>query len=370
MKVAILHPWFITRGGSEKVVDVFAEMYPEADIYTLFLDPEQLGPVLKNRRVIPTMLNSIPFAAKKLHRHLMPLYPWAIESLDLREYDLLISSCGPAVMGAAIREDAVHISYFHSPQRSWWDLYPEHQHQLKGSFRHIFTFGATWVRVWEFSATQRVDHVISNSRYIAARVHKYFRRESTVIHPPVNVNCLSVSAKRGDYYLTLGRLEKPKRVDLLIEACNRLGRRLLIVGTGKEEASLKALAGATIEFLGYVPDSAVPDLYAKARAFLFASLEDFGIAPIEAQGYGLPVIAYGRGGSLETVRVNDPQGLPDTGIFFQEQSVESLVDAIRRFEDSEGQFSSAAIQEHALQFDTPRFVEKFSDFVQIALSQS
>jgi glycosyltransferase involved in cell wall biosynthesis len=328
LKVAILHPWFLTRGGSEKVVDVLAGMYPEADIYTLFLDPEQLSPVLRGRRVIPTMLNRIPFASSKLHRHLMPLYPWAIESLDLRDYDLVISSCGPAMMGAAIREDATHISYCHTPQRSWWDLYPEHQHRQRGVFRHMFTFGATWVRAWEFAAMQRVDHVVSNSNYIAARVHKYFRRESTVIHPPVTVNAQPVSPQRGDYYLTLGRLEKQKRVDLLIQACNTLGRRLLVAGTGKEEAYLKSLAGPTIEFLGYVPDSALPALYGNARAFLFAALEDFGIAPIEAQGYGLPVIAYGRGGSLETVRVNDPLGRPDTGIFFFDQNAAAVVDAI------------------------------------------
>lgn len=367
LKVAILHPWFLMRGGGEKVVDVLAGMYPEADIYTLFVNPEKLSPILKERRIIPTMLNRIPLASSKLHRHLMPLYPWAIESLDLRNYDLVISSCGPAMMGAAIREDATHICYCHTPQRSWWDLYPEHQQQLKGLGRHLFTFGATWVRTWEFAAMQRVDHVLANSNYIAGRVHKYFRRESTVIYPPVTINADPIPADRGDYYLTLGRLEKQKRVDLLIQACNTLGRRLLIVGTGKEEAYLKSLAGPTIEFLGYVSDSAIPALYSNARAFLFAALEDFGIAPIEAQGFGLPVIAYGRGGSLETVRINDPLGRADTGIFFSEQTVGAVVDTLKRFEASEQLFDHAEIQRHATQFDSPRFIENFSEFVEKAV---
>lgn len=370
MKVAILHSWFLIPGGSEKVVDVLAGMYLEADIYALFLDPAKLSPALRNHRVIPTLLNRIPFATTKLHRHLMPLYPWAVESLDLREYDLVISSCGPAMMGASIREDASHISYCHSPQRSWWDLYPEHQRQLKGVSRHMFTFGATWVRTWEFAGMQRVDHVIANSNYIAARVQKYFRRESTVIYPPVAVNTQPASPAGGEYYLTLGRLEKPKRIDLLIHACNSLGRRLLIAGTGKEDAYLKSLAGPTIEFLGFVADSKLPDLYAGARAFLFASLEDFGIAPVEAQSYGIPVIAYGRGGSLETVRVNDPEGRPDTGIFFFEQTAYSLIEAILRFEEKEQKFYRSEIQRHANQFGTARFVENFSNFVRANVTRT
>jgi glycosyltransferase involved in cell wall biosynthesis len=223
--------------------------------------------------------------------------------------------------------------------------------------------GAAWVRTWEFSAMQRVDHVISNSNYIAERVFKYFRRRSVVIYPPVSMSSGPVLPPNGDYYLTVGRLEKQKRIDILIEACNKLDRKLVIAGTGKEEKYLKSIAGPTIEFRGYVPDGSIPDLYGNCKAFLFAAVEDFGIAPVEAQAYGRPIIAYGHGGSLETVRVNDPSGLPDTGLFFPCQTVESLVDAILRFEQSEGRFDPESIQEHARQFDTDTFIAAMIAFV-------
>ena len=350
------------RGGAEKVVEILAGTYPEADIYGLFVDPKMLSPLLRTRGVRSSVLNSFPFSSR-LHRHLLPFYPWAVESLDLSKYDLVISSCGPAVMGCNIRQDATHISYCHSPERTWWDLYAESQLRLPPLFRHPFVMAAASVRTWEFCAMQRVDHIISNSSYIADRVYKYFRRESVVIHPPVSMSSHAAVPPAGDYYLTLGRLGKQKRVDILIRACNELGRKLLIAGTGREEKYLKSIAGPTIEFLGYVPDEAVPELYANCRAFLFAAIEDFGIAPVEAQSYGRPVIAYGHSGSLETVRVSDPQGRPDTGVFFPFQTVESLTDALLRFEKIEGQFNPQVIQEHARKFDSATFVEAFTAFV-------
>jgi glycosyltransferase involved in cell wall biosynthesis len=362
MKTAILHPWFLMRGGGEKVIDVLAGMYPEADIFALFVDPDQLSPILRARGVKPSILGSVPMSSR-FHRHLMPLYPWAVESFDLSAYDLVLSSCGPAMMGASVRQDAMHICYCHTPQRSWWDLYSEHQAQLPPIFRQMFTIGAGWTRTWEFCAMQRVDHVVSNSKYIADRVSKYFRRESTVIYPPVSMGKGALSRAQGDYYLTLGRLEKQKRLDVVIEACNKLGRKLVVAGTGKEEAYLKSIAGPTIEFTGYVPDEAVAELYKNCRAFLFAAVEDFGIAPVEAQAYGKPVIAFGHGGSLETVRVNDGEGRPDTGVFFSQQTVKSLVEALRRFERAEFRFDPDAIREHASQFDVEAFTTALSKFV-------
>lgn len=354
MKVAILHPWFLMRGGGEKVVDVLLGLYPEADVYCLFADEAKMSPLLRGHGVKPSILNSWPLALK-LHRHLMPLYPWAVESFDLTAYDLIISSCGPAMMGASIRQDAVHICYCHTPQRSWWDLYSEHQLQLSPFLRFLFVMGAAWVRTWEFSAMQRVDCVVSNSNYIADRVLKYFRRSSIVIYPPVAMSAVPLSSSVGDYYLTVGRLEKQKRVDILINACNATGCKLVIAGTGKEEKYLRSLAGPTISFLGYVNDEALPELYSHCRAFVFAAVEDFGIAPVEAQAYGRPVIAYAHGGSLETVRVNDPAGRADTGILFQTQTVASLVEALSRFEEVENTFDPAAIQDHARTFDTHTF---------------
>jgi glycosyltransferase involved in cell wall biosynthesis len=366
MKVAILHPWFFLRGGSENVVDVLAEIYPEADIYTLFLEPKILSPQLRHRKINSSILNSIPFSAQ-LYRHLLFLYPLAVESFDLREYDVIISSCGPAMMGCSVRQDAVHICYFHTPQRSWWDLYLDHQKQLPPIARQLFVFFASYIRTWEFCATQRADYVVSNSRYIANRVFKYLHRHSTVIYPPVNVRPNLLGRQKGDYYLTVGRLESPKRVDLLIGACNQLGRQLLIAGTGKEERYLRSVAGDTVKILGYVPDSELPGLYANCRAFLFAADEDFGIAPVEAQSYGRPVVAYGHGGSLETVRVNDPTGLPNTGLFFQHQTITSVVNAIQRFESIETQFEPEQIQQHAFQFGTLRFIDSIKALVDDAV---
>jgi glycosyltransferase involved in cell wall biosynthesis len=365
-KVAIIHPLFVLRGGAEKVVEVFAEMYPEADIYGLVVDPSQLYPITQSRGVRPSLLSSFPFA-KKIYRQLMPFYPWAVESIDLREYDLIISSVGQVMMGAAIREDAIHICYCHSPERTWWDLYTQTQHRLPGLLRHPFVMGASKVRTWEFCAMQRVDHIVSNSGYIADRVYKYFRRDSTVIYPPVGMSLAPAAPAGGDYYLSVGRLAKLKKLDVLIRACNELGRKFVIAGTGREERYLKSIAGPTIEFRGYVSDAELPGVYANCKGFLFAANEDFGIAPVEAQSYGRPVIAYGHGGSLETVRVNDPEGRPDTGVFFPQQTVESIIDAIHRFEEIESQFVPEVIQTHARQFDTETFVATFREFVDRAI---
>lgn len=366
LKVAIIHPLFVLRGGAEKVVEVFAEMYPEADIYGLVVDPNHLYPLTQSRGVRPSLLSSFPFA-KKIYRQLMPFYPWAVESLDLREYDLIISSVGQVMMGASIREDAIHICYVHSPERTWWDLYTQTQHRLPGLLRHPFVMGASKVRIWEFSAMQRVDHVVSNSSYIADRVYKYFRRDSTVIYPPVGMSAAPAQSAGGEYYLSVGRLAGLKKLDVLIGACNEVGRKFVIAGTGREEKYLKSLAGPTIEFRGYVSDRELPELYANCKGFLFAANEDFGIAPVEAQSYGRPVVAYGRGGSLETVRVNDPEGRPDTGVFFPHQTVESVVDAIHRFEKIESQFAPEVIQAHARRFDTETFVATFRKFVDQAV---
>jgi len=369
VKTAIIHPWFLTQGGAEKVVDVLAEIYPQADIYGLLVDPTMLSPTLKSRGVRASVLDSLPILSRR-PRYLVPLYPWGVESLDLREYDLVITSvCGPAIMGCAIRQDAIQVCYCHTPCRAWWDLYTEHQLAYPALLRPLFVMSASYIRNWEFCAMQRVDHVISNSNYIAHRVRKYFRRESTVIYPPVTMSSTPLSPSTGDYYFTLSRLEKEKRIDVLIEACNALGRTLLIAGTGSDQERLKTIAGPTIEFLGYVPDETLAGLYANSRAFLFASLEDFGIAPVEAQAYGRPVIAYGHGGSLETVRVNDPQGRPDTGVFFRLQQVDSVIDALRHFEQTEDHFLPEAIQDHARRFAPEVFAEAIITYVDNATKE-
>jgi glycosyltransferase involved in cell wall biosynthesis len=368
VKVAIIFPRFTGLGGGERVIDALTRLYPQAEIFVLYSVPAMVPPKLRDRTIHTTFLNDIPWI-NRLAPKLTVLYPSAIESLDLSAYGLVISVPGPAVLGVNVPQHAVHVSYCLSPERTWWDRYGNQKQVSQRSLTRklIYTARANYLRTWEFSAAQRVDEFASISRYISQRVYKYFRRESTVIYPPVDT-CLGVKADYiENHYLSVGRLVPGKRVDLLIRACNLLGRRLLVAGTGPEEKTLKALAGPTIEFLGYVPDCDLPPLYARCRAFLFAADEDFGIVPVEAQACGRPVIAYGHGGSLETVRVGDPEGRPDTGVFFPEWTVESVVGGILRFEAWENDFIPEAAQQHAKQFDTSVFMESMGQFVDSAI---
>jgi glycosyltransferase involved in cell wall biosynthesis len=368
VRVAIIFPRFSVLGGGERVIEALALLYPQADFFVLFSVPAMVPPGLRDRTIRTTFLNQIPWI-HKLAPKLTFLYPLAIESMDLSAYDLIISVPGPAVFGVNVPQHALHISYCFSPERTWWDRYGSQKQVLQRSLTRklIYTARANYLRTWEFGAAQRVDEFVTISRYISQRVQKYFRRNSTVIYPPVDTHLGVRSENVEDYFLSVGRLVPGKRVDLLIEACNLLGRRLLVVGTGQEENRLKGLAGPTVEFLGYVPDRDLPALYASCRAFLFAADEDFGIVPVEAQACGRPVIAYGYGGSLETVRVGDPEGRPDTGVFFAEWTVESVVDAILRFEAEEGNFIPSEIQQHARQFDTSVFMRKMGQFVDSAI---
>ncbi len=371
MKVAIVHPWFLESGGAERVVDGFANLYPTADIFAIAADMKTLSPTLQGRTIYTSCINGLINGSYRYKRTcFMALFPFAIESFDLSGYDLVISSCGPAVMGVNTSPDAVHISYVHSPQRAWWDLYATRLAQMGWLTRQIFFPSATFIRMYEFSAMQRVDHVVSNSRYISNRVAKYFRRKSTVIYPPVDTSRGYLAGSHDDYYLTVSRLDVDKRIDLLIEACNRLHRRLVVVGTGRMEKYLKSIAGPTIEFAGRVPEEGLSELYARSRAFLFAADEDFGIVPVEAQSFGRPVIAYGHGGSLETVRVGGKNAKGDTGLYFPDQTVDSVTACIRQFESAEDRFNPLQIQNHSRKFDTSVFASSFKELVDRAVERN
>ncbi len=360
MKVAIVHPWFLVLGGGEKVVEELAELYPEADIFVLFSVSQMVPESIRDRRIYTSFLNGVPWI-QKLHRELIILYPTAVESLDLSSYDLVISSSGPATFGINIRQDALHICYCHSPGRSWWDQYAERQRSISPFGKILYTAIASYLRMWEFSAAQRVDCFIANSHFIAQRIRKYLRREAIVIYPPVNVAMGYCCEHHADYYLSVGRLEERKRLDLLVQACNQLQKRLVIVGVGTEEKRLRKIAGPTVEFRGHVSNAELRKLYAECRAFLFAADEDFGIAPVEAQAFGRPVIAYQHGGALETVRDGE------TGVFFAAQTVESLVGGIQRFETLEGNFIPSEIQHNAMQFDAGIFKTEMRRFIEDAL---
>jgi glycosyltransferase involved in cell wall biosynthesis len=368
MRVAIVNSSYVGFGGSEKVDDVFGRLFPEADVFALFAKEQYIPSSLQGRRISLSPLQQVP-KIDKVYRLFFPCYPSAVESLDLRGYDLVISSDHGAMKGVLCDQDSIHICYCHTPWRQIWDLYRTSLKIVPAPLRPFYALTAQYLREWDYLAAQRVDSFVTNSHNIAHRIKKVYRRDSTVIYPPVETCRGYLSGKTDDYYLSVGRLSHTKRLDIVIEACNRVGRRLLIVGAGREEKRLKALAGPTVEFLGQVSNAELFKLYANCRAFLFAADEDFGIVSVEAQSYGRPVIAYGHGGSLETVRVNDPQGRPDTGILFPAQTADSMADGIRRFELIEDQFIPEEIQKHARQFDTLLFEEHFRAFVDAAIGE-
>jgi glycosyltransferase involved in cell wall biosynthesis len=365
MRVAIIHPWFLFAGGAERVTEALAGMYPEADIYSIFADQRFVPGRIQRHRLKTSFLNHVP-ARRKLYRALLPLHPIAAESLDLSGYELVISSDYSVAKGVLVDQGAVHVSYCHTPARYLWDHYRSWYRKQLPVLRPIFALTSHYSRKWDSLAAQRVDAFAANSRYVADRIRQYYRRESVVIYPPVETAKAYVETDTDDYYLSVGRLTYSKRLDLIIDACNRLGRKLLIAGVGREGRKLKAVAGKTIEFLGQVPDSALPGLYAKCRAFIFAADEDFGMVSVEAQAYGRPVIAYAHGGSLETVRGYGQHAYP-TGIFFHEQTSNAIGRAILDFESVEEQFRPEAIRAYALTFDTSVFVDRMKTFIDSSL---
>jgi glycosyltransferase involved in cell wall biosynthesis len=361
-------PWYTDNGGAEKVDGVLGELYPDADIFTLFFYERGIPTRLKGRPIQASFLQRIP-AIDRVYQPLLRLLPYAVESLNLSGYDLVITSDWACIKGVVTDPKTVNVCYCHTPMRHIWDLYRTYLAEAAPWQRPGYAWSTKALREWDFQAAQRVTHFAANSRYIQNRIEKYYRRSSEVIYPPVETSKGFISPSVEDYYLSVSRLNRTKRVDLLIHACNRLRRKLIISGAGHEEKALKRIAGDTIEFAGRVPDSELGALYANCRALLFASDEDFGIVSVEAQSYGRPVIAYGRGGSLETVRVGDPTRGPDTGVFFSEQTPESVIDGILRFEAREGKFFPEVIQRHAHDFSQEQFICRFQKFVEKAMGQ-
>jgi glycosyltransferase involved in cell wall biosynthesis len=344
-------------------------MYPDADVFTLFAKDHGIPEKLRSRALNYSFLHRLP-GIHRLYRPLLSLVPYAMESFDLRGYDLVITSDWACAKGVLTDSHTQHICYCHSPMRFIWDLYQTYLRDLPRWQRPFYAVTARQLRHYDFEASQRVDSFIANSNYIAQRIRHYYKRESTVIYPPVETSRGYISNDIGDYYLAVGRLNRTKRLDLLVLACNSLKRKLLISGWGPEEKCLKSIAGPTIEFLGRVPDGELDELYSHCRALLFAANEDFGIVPVEAQSFGRPVIAYGHGGLLETVRVDDPSGEPDTGMFFTEQTVESVIQGIQKFESREDSFMPQVIQDRSRMFDTSVFVEKMKVFVGRSVGQA
>ncbi|HEV2578638.1 MAG TPA: glycosyltransferase [Acidobacteriaceae bacterium] len=370
MRVAVVHHWFVTRGGGERVAECIAALFPQAEIFTLVASPAGLPETLAGRRVHTSFLQKIPLARRQ-HRHFLPLYPAATEWMDLRGFDLVLSSDSGPVKGVRLSEDAKHICYCHSPMRYLWDGYEAYRNSMAGLTRLAFSATAPGVRRWDAAAAGQVSHFLANSNYVADRIRRCYGREANVLPPPIDLHRAAAVAgeSQGDHYLCAGRLVAYKRTEILIEACQRMNRRLRVAGTGPEEAKLRRMAEGDdrIEFLGELTNEELWREYARCRALLFAADEDFGMVPLEAQACGRPVIAYGMGGSLETVRgvwQCGEAGPATTGTYFKEQSATAVMDAIERWEQCiEPKFDSQAARRWASQFATPLFLEQYRAFV-------
>ncbi len=365
LRVAIIHYWFVGRAGGERVVESLAEIFPQADLFSLVADRSTLAPILQNRRLQTSFLQRIP-GAKKFHRHFLFLQPLALEQFDLSDYDLVISSESGPAKGVITSSRTCHVCYCHSPMRYIWELYPQYRRSMGFLVGSVFSLTAHYMRLWDHASAGRVDYFVANSRFIASRILKYYGRESTVIHPPVDVSSGKISSERGGYYIAIGRLVDYKRFDLAIAACTKVARPLKIIGVGPQEKALRRMAGPTVEFLGGVSDSELRKYLTGCRALLFPGEEDFGIVPVEAQSFGKPVIAYASGGVLETVRglfPNGPQLENPTGVFFKEQSLSDLTAAMLDFESMELEFRPEVIRQHSLQFDSVIFKRQISQFI-------
>jgi glycosyltransferase involved in cell wall biosynthesis len=350
MRSAIIHYWLLNRRGGEKVLDSLCRLLPGADIYTLFCDPRTLSEELRGHRIVTSYLD--PF--RRWHRNLLPLMPMALEAFDLRGYDLIVSSESGPAKGVLAPSTARHICYCHTPMRYLWDLYPAYRNEWTRSRfkRALITPFAHYMRQWDYASAARVDRFIANSRNVRTRIWKTYRRESEVIYPPVDIENFH-HQRAEDYFLAVSELVPYKRIDLLVKHFTRTGQTLRIAGDGPDLKALRAAAGRNIQFLGRVSDADLRDLYARCRAFLMPGEEDFGITPVEALASGKPVIAFGRGGALETVP-------PFGGVFFDRQTGESLAVAMHRFELLEPEIQPDHLQQWTRQFSTAEFERRMA----------
>lgn len=363
MRIALVHDWLTTYAGAERVLEQVIQAYPEADLFALcdFLPDDQRA-FLQGKTPSTTFIQRLPFARKK-YRSYLSLMPLAVEQHDLSPYDIVISSSHAVAKGVLTGPDQLHVSYVHSPVRYAWDL--QHQYLREaGLDKGLKGWLARWIlhklRIWDYRTAHGVDAFVANSGFIARRIRKVYGRDATVIHPPVSVvGCSYNKESKEDFYLVASRMVPYKRVDLVVQAFAAMPeRRLVVVGDGPEMSKVKANAARNVEVLGYQDSETLRDLMARARAFVFAAEEDFGIMPVEVQAHGTPVIAYGKGGALETVIDGK------TGVLFDRQEVNSIADAVNRFEQQESNFNPDVIRQNTEQFSESRFRNELIGFVQ------
>ncbi|MEK7452911.1 MAG: glycosyltransferase [Patescibacteria group bacterium] len=358
MRVALVHDYLTQYGGAERVLEVFCEIYPDAPIYTLIYDEKLVQEKFPGRKIYPSFLQKVPFA-KKRHRSFLVLMPLAIEQFDFSKYDLVISDTASYAKGVITLPSTRHICYCHTSTRYAWD--DSHKYirdfPFPGFIKKFIPYFMTYIRTWDFQASQRPDFYLANSNFVAQRILKYYKQEAQVAHPPVDIFKFYPSENKGNesYFLMVGRLLSYKRFDLAISAFSKIGLPLKVIGDGPERKKLERIAGDNIEFLGALNDEDLKGYYQKAKALIFPQEEDFGIVPLEAMACGRPVIAYKKGGAKETVL--DYQ----TGIFFNNQTEDDLIDALKRFDNLN--FDSKFIRCHAEKFSKDIFKEKIKKFI-------
>ncbi|MCS4274567.1 MULTISPECIES: glycosyltransferase family 4 protein [Raoultella] len=363
--IGIVADWLVTYAGSEKVIKEFLSIYPDANLYSVvdFLNKQDRAS-FHGKEATTTFIQRLPFASKKYQKYL-PIMPFAIEQLDVSKHDIVISSSHAVAKGILTGPDQLHISYVHSPIRYAWDL--QHQYLREaGLTNNLKGLIAKWmlhkIRLWDYRTANGVDHFIANSQFIARRIKKVYGRHADVIYPPVDVERFSLCEDKEDYYFTASRMVPYKRIDVIVEAFKLLpDKKLIVIGDGSEMDKIRKKAGSNVEILGYQPNDVMTEYMRKAKAFIFAAEEDFGITPVEAQACGTPVIAFGKGGALETIR---PYGVINpTGVFFQEQDPISVKKAVEFFDNIHQFLTPHNCRENALRFSEQRFKNEINSYI-------
>ncbi len=369
LRVALVHDFLVQIGGAEKVLEAISEIFPEAPIYTMLYDKEKLGQMFAKRDIRSSYLQNFPRFLRRRYQWLAPFFPVIPETFNLRDFDLIISSSGAWSKGIVTKLETKHIAYVHSPMRFVWDYKDAYLKEKRVRNSIIKRLFFSYLRIWDRMAADRPDYLIANSKYTQKRITKYYRRQSSVIYPPVadladklikkdQDQSSQESAKiQENYFLTVCRLSGYKKVDVIVKAFNELRLPLVVIGEGEQLNYLKKIAQENVKIVAWQSDESLAAYYQNARAFVFAAEDDFGIAPVEAMSFGLPVIAYRSGGALETVVENE------TGIFYDSQKAEVLTDAVRRFLESESKFNSDGIRKWAKNFSKESFREKIIEYI-------
>jgi len=362
MKTAIVHEWLVNYAGSEKVVESFTNIWPDADVFTLvdFLDDDLRDIILKGKHAHTSFIQHLPYA-KKQHRKYLPLFPRAVESFNLKNYKLIISSSHAVAKGVRKKKNQLHISYCHSPMRYAWDdadYYLQEANLTSGFKGKLAQYLLKYLRRWDIKSAKNVDYFIANSNHIAAKIKRIYNRHADVIYPPVDTQKFSLVTEKEDYYLTASRLVPYKRIDLIVDAfANMLDKKLVVIGSGPEKEKILSKATPNVDVIGYQDFESLRSYMQKSKAFVFAAEEDFGIVVVEAMACGTPVIAFGTGGAAETVVEGK------TGILFKEQTTDSIIEAVKRFEQIDSSLNYSEISQHAEKFSRKKFENNFKEYV-------